>query len=152
MSVATTRHNVAPELGLGLRPPMYDKARQGEIPVNWLELLTENFMVPGGHPLAVLEDVCRHYPVAFHGVSMNLGGTDPLDEDYLRKLNCLTARFQPLFVSDHLCWTRHRGHHHNQGTCNSWAGTSISTSPSSHIATTAGWLAGCPSSIATSTT
>jgi len=111
MSVATSEYKVSLELGLGLRPPMYDKARHGEIPVDWLELVTENFMVPGGQPLAVLEDVCRYYPVAFHGVSMNLGGTDPLDQDYLRKLNCLMVRFQPLFVSDHLCWTRHGGHH-----------------------------------------
>lgn len=90
---------------------MYQKARRGEIPVDWLELITENFMVPGGQSLAVLEDVCRHYPIAFHGVSMNLGGTDPLDQNYLRELKRLTARFQPLFVSDHLCWTRHGGQH-----------------------------------------
>ncbi len=90
---------------------MYRMARRGEISVDWLELITENFMVPGGQPLAVLEDVCRHYPIAFHGVSMNLGGTDPLDQNYLRELKRLTARFQPLFVSDHLCWTRHGGQH-----------------------------------------
>ena len=90
---------------------MYAMARRGEIPVDWLELITENFMVPGGQPLAVLEDVSRHYPIAFHGVSMNLGGTDPLDQNYLRELKRLMARFQPLFVSDHLCWTRHGGQH-----------------------------------------
>lgn len=111
MRIAATEQNISPELGLALRPPMYEEARRGEIPVDWLELITENFMVPGGQPLAVLEDVCRHYPVAFHGVSMNLGGTDPLDQNYLRKLKRLTARFQPLFVSDHLCWTRHGGHY-----------------------------------------
>ncbi len=111
MNIATTEHDISPELGLGLRPPMYEKARRGGISVDWLELITENFMVPGGQPLTVLEDVCRHYPVAFHGVSMNLGGTDPIDQDYLRKLKHLAARFQPLFVSDHLCWTRHGGHH-----------------------------------------
>ena len=79
-------------VGLGLRPPMYRMARRGEISVDWLELITENFMVPGGQPLAVLEDVCRHYPIAFHGVSMNLGGTDPLDQNYLRELKLMTAR------------------------------------------------------------
>ena len=90
---------------------MYAMARRGEIPVDWLELITENFMVPGGQPLAVLEDVCGHYPIAFHGVSMNLGGTDPLDQDYLRNLKKLVSTFQPLLVSDHLCWNRHRGQH-----------------------------------------
>ncbi len=111
MSIAAIEHNMSPELGLGLRTPMYEKARRGEILVDWLELITENFMVSGGQPHAVLEDVCRHYPIAFHGVSMNLGGTDPLDQDYLRDLKRLSARFEPLFVSDHLCWTRHGGHH-----------------------------------------
>ena len=90
---------------------MYRMARRGEISVDWLELVTENFMVPGGQPLAVLEDVRRHYPIAFHGVSMNLGGTDLLDLDYLRELKRLTTTFEPMIVSDHLCWTRHGGHH-----------------------------------------
>jgi uncharacterized protein len=100
-----------PARAIGLRPPYYAAARRGEIAVDWLELITENFMVPGGQPLAVLEDVCSHYPVAFHGVSMNLGGTDPLDQAYLQELKELVSQFQPLIVSDHLCWTRHGGHH-----------------------------------------
>ena len=100
-----------PRCAIGLRPPYYADARRGAIPVDWLELITENFMVPGGQPLAVLEDIRQHYPIAFHGVSMNLGGTDPLDQDYLRDLKRLTTRFEPLFVSDHLCWTRHGGQH-----------------------------------------
>jgi uncharacterized protein len=100
-----------PTRAIGLRPPYYAAARGGEIAVDWLELITENFMVPGGQPLAVLEDVCSQYPIAFHGVSMNLGGTDPLDQAYLGKLQDLVSRYQPLFISDHLCWTRHGGHH-----------------------------------------
>ena len=111
MRVVATAPNVAAEVGLGLRPPHYPMARNGKIPVDWLELITENFMVPGGQPLAVLEDVRRHYPIAFHGVSMNLGGTDPLDRDYLCDLEQLTRTFEPMFVSDHLCWTRHAGQH-----------------------------------------
>jgi uncharacterized protein len=111
MRAAAAAQNVSPEIGLGLRPPLYPIARNGKIPVDWLELITENFMVPGGQPLAVLEDVRRHYPIAFHGVSMNLGGTDPLDRDYLHDLKRLIRTFEPMFVSDHLCWTRHAGQH-----------------------------------------
>ncbi len=111
MSIAINKEIVVAEIGLGLRPPMYADARRGEIRVDWLELITENFMVPGGQPLAVLDDVRSHYAVAFHGVSMNLGGTDPLDKNYLKALNALIDRFEPLSVSDHLCWTRHGGHH-----------------------------------------
>lgn len=111
MSIAINQKIVVAEIGLGLRPSMYADARCGEIPVDWLELITENFMVPGGQPLAVLYDVRSHYPVAFHGVSMNLGGTDPLDENYLKALTALVDRIEPLSISDHLCWTRHGGHH-----------------------------------------
>lgn len=68
-------------------------------------------MVPGGNPLRVLDAVRSHYPVALHGVSMNLGGTDPLDEVYLAGLSQLARRAEPLWISDHLCWTRHGGHH-----------------------------------------
>lgn len=111
MSLATNKRIIFAELGLGLRPPMYAKARRGEVSVDWLELITENFMVAGGQPFSVLEDVRNHYPIALHGVSMNLGGTDPLDAKYLKALTALIDRFEPLSVSDHLCWTRHGGHH-----------------------------------------
>lgn len=97
--------------GLGLRPPYYAAACCGDLPVDWLELISENFMVPGGKPCAVLRQVRDHYPVAFHGVSMNLGGTDPLDRDYLSRLRNLASDTEPMWISDHLCWTRQGGHH-----------------------------------------
>jgi uncharacterized protein len=102
---------VKPMFGLGLRPPFYVEAAAGKVPVDFFELITENFMVPGGNPLRVLDEVRGHYPVVLHGVSMNLGGTDPLDEAYLDDLAALVRRADPLWVSDHLCWTRHGGHH-----------------------------------------
>jgi len=97
--------------GLGLRPPFYAEAALGRVPVDWFELITENFMVAGGNPLRVLDAVRQHYPVALHGVSMNLGGTDPLDKSYLDNLAKLIRRAEPLWISDHLCWTGHGGHH-----------------------------------------
>lgn len=102
---------MATAFGLGLRPPFYAEAAAGRVAVDFFELITENFMVAGGNPLRVLNGVRRHYPVALHGVSMNLGGTDPLDEAYLDDLAALVRRVDPLWVSDHLCWTRHGGHH-----------------------------------------
>jgi len=75
--------------GLGLRPPFYAQAMRGEVAVDWFELISENFMVDGGKPLAVLDAVCKRCPVALHGVSLNLGGTDPLDENYLDRLDTI---------------------------------------------------------------
>src|SRR5258708_24786243 len=97
--------------GLGLRPPFYAEAAAGKVRVDWFELISENFMVPGGNPLRVLDAVRSRYPVALHGVSMNLGGTDPLDLAYLDELAQLARRVEPPWISDHLCWTRHGGHH-----------------------------------------
>lgn len=102
---------MATAFGLGLRPPFYAEAAAGKVPVDFFELITENFMVGGGNPPRILDGVRRHYPVALHGVSMNLGGTDALDEAYLDDLAALVRRVDPLWVSDHLCWTRHGGHH-----------------------------------------
>jgi len=97
--------------GLGLRPPFYKDAAEGKIAVDWFEVISENFMVDGGNPLRILDAVHERYPLALHGVSMNLGGSDPLDAQYLAKLKSLINRVQAVRVSDHLCWTRQGGHH-----------------------------------------
>jgi uncharacterized protein (UPF0276 family) len=83
----------------------------GEKPaVPFFEVISENFMVDGGRPLAVLERVRRDYPVAVHGVSLSLGSAEPVDRAYLVRLKRLVDRFDPAVVSDHLCWTGIGGH------------------------------------------
>ena len=104
-------HATGGGFGLGLRPPFYQAAAVGEVAVDWFEVISENFMVDGGNPLRILDAVADRYPLALHGVSMNLGGADPLDRDYLNRLKGLVERVNPVRVSDHLCWTRHGGHH-----------------------------------------
>ncbi len=74
-------------------------------------LVSENFMVAGGRALEVLEGVRANYPIAMHGVSMSIGSTDPLNRAYLRQLRELARRFEPAWISDHLCWTGVGGRH-----------------------------------------
>jgi uncharacterized protein (UPF0276 family) len=74
-------------------------------PVDWLEILSDNYLAPGGKPLFYLDQLRRDYPVAMHGVAMNLGSTDPLDYDYLQAIKTLAERVEPAIISDHLCWT-----------------------------------------------
>ena len=95
----------SPGFGLGLRPQHYADFLACQQPVDWLELISENYMVPGGKPLAMLDAIRADYPVALHGVSLSIGSTDPLDRDYLARLKQLARRAEPLWVSDHLCWT-----------------------------------------------
>ena len=91
--------------GLGLRPVHYQDFLSGDVPVDFVEVISENFMVEGGRPLHVLDEVRRRHPVILHGVSMSIGAANGLDRDYLAKLRRLADRVEPLWVSDHLCWT-----------------------------------------------
>jgi uncharacterized protein (UPF0276 family) len=95
--------------GLGLRPQHYPAILDGTPDaagaIDWFEILSENYMVDGGRPLAKLMAVRARYPVVMHGVSLSIGSTDPLDIDYLARLKTLAARVEPAIISDHLCWT-----------------------------------------------
>jgi len=91
--------------GLGLRPEHYADFTSARQPVDWLEILTDNYLVPGGKPLHYLDRIRRDYPVAMHGVAMNIGSCDPLDLEYLAAVKTLMQRVEPDVVSDHLCWT-----------------------------------------------
>jgi uncharacterized protein (UPF0276 family) len=96
-------------VGVGLRTVHYadvlERGGQGALGVDWFELISENYMVPGGRPLRILSDVRASSPIALHGVSMNLGSMDPLDDDYLVDLERLIDRASPSWISDHLCFT-----------------------------------------------
>lgn len=91
--------------GLGLRVEHYQNFLDQQPRVDWLEMTSENFMVPGGKPLFYLDAIRSHYPMVMHGVSLSIGSCDPLDMQYLGELKALIERVEPAWVSDHLCWT-----------------------------------------------
>ncbi|MES1166301.1 MAG: DUF692 domain-containing protein, partial [Verrucomicrobiota bacterium] len=90
--------------GLGLRREHYQHVVEQRPAVDWFEVISENFMVPGGNPRRVLERVRRDYPVVLHGVSLSIGSTDPIDHAYLDGLDALARAVEPAWISDHLCW------------------------------------------------
>ena len=90
--------------GVGLRPTHYPAILDDGMRADWFEVISENFMLRGGRPLHVLERIRAERPIVMHGVSASLGATDPLNEPYLDELRALAARFEPAWVSDHLCW------------------------------------------------
>ncbi len=96
--------------GLGLRTAYYDQILAERPPIDWFEILSENYLVPGGKPLYYLDRVRESYPVAMHGVSLSIGSVDPLNLDYLEQLRVLADRIEPEWISDHLCWTGCGGH------------------------------------------
>jgi uncharacterized protein (UPF0276 family) len=92
--------------GLGLRREHYRDFLETDVPVDFVEVISENFMVDGGQPLDILRRVRERHPVALHGVSMSIGSADGLNPDYLRRLRALADQIDPLFISDHLSWSR----------------------------------------------
>jgi uncharacterized protein len=105
-----TKSNIVPSFprlgcGIGLRREHYGYVLEHWPRIDWFEIISENFMVAGGRPLYVLDQVRERYPLVMHGVSLSIGSSDPLDLDYLRALKKLADRARPAWVSDHLCWT-----------------------------------------------
>lgn len=91
-------------IGIGLRTAHYAHIFEHKPQGVWFEIISENYMVDGGRPLAKLDAILDDYEVVQHGVSMYLGSTEPLDRDYLRKLKALLKRTKAPWISDHLCW------------------------------------------------
>ncbi len=91
--------------GLGLRAEHYSDILDGTPDIDWFEVISENYMVPGGQPLRILDQIRARYPIVMHGVSLSIASTAPFDADYLTQLKALADRSEPVFVSDHLCWT-----------------------------------------------
>ncbi len=106
------RHAI-PDLGVGVgfRAPHYARVLDERPPMDWFEVISENFMVPGGRPLENLARLRDSYRVVPHGVSLAIGSVEPLDAEYLARLRRLVDRLDAPWVSDHLCWGRAPGVH-----------------------------------------
>jgi hypothetical protein len=91
-------------IGIGLRVPHYRHILAKKPTVDWFEIISENFMVEGGRPLEVLDEILEQYRVVQHGVSMYFGSADPLDREHLKKIKRLVGRTKTPWLSDHLCW------------------------------------------------
>jgi uncharacterized protein (UPF0276 family) len=106
-NMAASKQSQRPYLGygLGLRTEHYDDVLSLRPAVDWFEILSENYLVEGGKPLHYLDRIREHYPMVMHGVSMSIGSVEPLNHNYLAKLKSLIERVDPVWISDHLCWT-----------------------------------------------
>jgi len=100
---STDKHYLG--FGLGLRTDHYEQVLNDRLAIDWLEIISENYMIEGGKPLHYLDRIRELYPMVMHGVSMSIGSTAPLNFDYLADLKRLIARVEPEWISDHLCWT-----------------------------------------------
>lgn len=98
-------------VGFGLRSELWRELTQTTRHVDWLEFVPENYVNHGGWRRAELEYARARWPLVAHGVSVSVGGPDPLDEPYLIALKRLLDLVGAEYYSDHLCWTSAGGHH-----------------------------------------
>lgn len=98
-------HGTLAGFGLGLRTPHYQDFVAAPQRVDWLEIISENYLVDGGKPLHYLDRIRRDYPMVMHGVSLSIGSADPVDFAYLGQIKRLAERIEPAWISDHICWT-----------------------------------------------
>jgi uncharacterized protein (UPF0276 family) len=92
-------------IGIGLRPDHYADILAQAPALDFLEILSDNYLYTEGRPLHFLDRIAERYPIAMHGVALSIGSCDPLDFDYLRRLRALRERTRAKIISDHLCWT-----------------------------------------------
>ncbi|MEB3244639.1 MAG: DUF692 domain-containing protein [Vampirovibrionales bacterium] len=109
-----TRITEIPTLGFGLG--LKDKLAQGllqrgpdnTLPVDWLELIPENYVRKGGNAAQNLDALIQAgYPFASHGVNLSLGQPGARQADYIRDLHALFAKLKPVWFSEHLCFAAH---------------------------------------------
>src|SRR5271156_6121825 len=91
-------------IGIGLRSPHYNHILTRKPVVDWFEIISENFMIDGGRPLRILDQILEQYKVVQHGVSMYFGSAQRADREHLRRLKDLVKRTNTPWLSDHLCW------------------------------------------------
>jgi len=107
-----TASDLPARAGIGLRAEHWADWLRTPPAVGFVEVHSENCF-GGGRALQVLERVRRDLPVSLHGVGLSIGSSDPLDDDYLARLQALVRRVEPALVSDHLCWSSYGGLHVN---------------------------------------
>lgn len=101
-----------PELGgagVGLRHPHYADVLRDRPPVDWFEIVSDNYFAPKPEAYPELLRIRGEYPIALHGVGLSIAGTDELCPRYLNSLKFLVNWLEPCRVSDHVSWSRHGG-------------------------------------------
>jgi uncharacterized protein (UPF0276 family) len=92
-------------VGVGFRTPHAQYIVRERPAMDWFEVISENFLAEGGIQRIHLDALRSAYRIVPHGVSLSIGGADPIDRQYLSRLRELVRRIDAPWCSDHLCWT-----------------------------------------------
>ncbi|MDB4934304.1 MAG: hypothetical protein JWP87_1276 [Labilithrix sp.] len=96
-------------VGLGLRWDFVDELLEKKPALDFVEISPENYMGRGGYYDEALDRARELWPIVTHGLTMSIGGVDPLREDYLKGLAAFLDRVKSPWHSDHLCFSTFGG-------------------------------------------
>jgi uncharacterized protein (UPF0276 family) len=92
--------------GLGFRREMLSDLKENEAPdVDFFEVAPENWLNIGGQYARDLRMFTEKYPFVCHGLSLSLGGTEPLDIDLLRRIKAFINMHNVAFYTEHLSYS-----------------------------------------------
>ena len=97
--------------GLGLRRALLDaliEAPAGAF--DFLECAPDNWIGVGGRAGERFAALASRHPLACHGLSLSLGGPDPLDTGFLRQTRGFLERHHVVMYSEHLSYCSAGGH------------------------------------------
>lgn len=97
--------------GLGLRRALLGPLReQVDQEIDFFEIAPENWIGVGGKFGRALRSFTERYPFVCHGLSLSLGGRDPLDETLLARIRRLLDAHGIAIYSEHLSYCADGGH------------------------------------------
>ena len=97
--------------GLGLRRALLGPLRDHDLsPVSFMEVAPENWINVGGRLGDRLREFTHRVPFVIHGLSLSLGGPEPIDETFVRKVRRFIEEHDIRCYSEHLSYCSDDGH------------------------------------------
>lgn len=97
--------------GLGLRRSLLPELLNMDVgAVDFLECAPDNWIGVGGAYGESLARLAERFPLSCHGLSLSLGGPEPLDHEFLRRIRAFLDQHDVPLFSEHLSYCSDDGH------------------------------------------
>lgn len=99
--------------GLGLRRDFLPELLAGQATAaapDFLEIAPENWLGFGGRHAKQFAQFAADYPLVCHGLSLSIGGLQPIDIEFVKKIKTFLDRYQVQVYSEHLSYTNDGGY------------------------------------------
>lgn len=96
--------------GIGVRRGLLSDLLQAGVAVDFMEVTPDNWINTAGKATKQLRKLSSRCTFLAHGLSLSLGGTDPLDTAFIAQLKTFLAEHQVQIYSEHLSYCSADGH------------------------------------------